>query len=448
MYDQTGRPMGAADTGERIWAIAALVLAVLVLAVGWPLLLRSGTGLQLDYDEGWNAARAQSAAHWLPLYAAPPGLDITNYPPLSFHIIGLLSRLTGDATMTGRFLSLVALAALVLLVRAITRQFTAARHAGACAALLFMLWMALWMPNRIGVNDPQLLGMVFEVLGLYAAVSGRKAWTSAPLFALALFTKHNLVAMPFGVGLSLLVDRRWRRLVAWLAAGALAVMALYLATLAADGPYFLVNLLQPRAYKLADALSQSSTYLLIFLPFILLAGVWVYRNRHDARRRPLVWSWLAAHALAIFFSGGDGAARNMFFEAILLDAVIAVIAGCDYLARNPALTLGRALLLCLLPMLFPLSQLPGRMASGMAEWRQLPQAQTAFVGGVDLLRGVPGPALCENLLMCERAGKSSAFDPYYMLDQIRLGKIEAQDITVMAVTQRFGAVEIGSTDAP
>jgi hypothetical protein len=84
----------------------------------------------------------------------------------------------------------------------------------------------------------------------------------------------------------------------------------------------------------------------------------------------------------------------------------------------------------------------------MAEWRQLPQAQTAFAAGVALLRGLPGPALCENLLMCERAGKPSVFDTYYVLDQIRLGRVDVRDITAMAVAQRFGAVEIGSTDTP
>ncbi len=457
MFDQAGLSDIIARASQRIWRDAAAVLAVLVAIIGWPLLLRSTAMVQLDYDEGWNALRQQQAAHFLPLYAAPPGLDSTNYPPLSFHIVGLLSLLTGDANETGRFLSLAALVAVCVLAGALVRLFVPARYAGACAALLFALWLEMWMPRRIGVNDPQLLGMVFELLGFYGFVravrSGQNGWRSASLFALAVFTKHNLLALPLGAGLALLARRDWRRLIPWVGAGVLAACALLWVTFRLDGPYFLAHMLQPRAYDLRDTLHNIGTYLIIFLPFVLLGGVWSWRNWRDERRAPLAWSWAAAHVLSFAWAGGDGVSRNIFFEAILLDAVIAVIACADYFAMPGRVTPNRLALVCVLPMLFPLSQLlfplsklPYSIVSGAIEWRELPEHEADFAAGVALLRQTSGPVVCENLLMCDEAGKPSAFDPYHVQDQIKLGRLDPGQFVAMVESQRLGAVEIGDVD--
>lgn len=450
MFDLTNRPQAIVKPAERLWGQTALALGVLAVAAGWALVLRSAAMVQFDYDEGWNALRQIQAAHFLPLYAAPPGLDITNYPPLSFHIVGLLSLLTGDVTITARLLSLAALAAICLLAGALVRLFTPARHAGTCAALLFALWIELWMPNRIGVNDPQLLGMVFEMLGFYLFVrgagSGRGVWLSAPLFAMALFTKHNLLALPLGAGLTLLAAQDWRRLISWVAAGSITGLALLLATFHWDGPYFLASLLQPRAYDVADTLRSSATYLIIFLPFVALAAAWGWRHRHAAAYRPLIFSWAVANVFACYCSGGDGVARNIFFEAILLDAVIAIIAAADYFAARPQMPPGRRALLCLLAMLFPLSQLPGHMGAEHKEWQRLPRNEADFAAAAALLHQTPGPAVCEDLLLCAEAGKPSAFDPYHVQDQTALGHMSAQNFAAMAAQQRFGAIEFGDTD--
>ena len=457
MFDQAGLPAVIANSNQRIWGRKAAVLAVLVSIIGWPLVLRSTAMVQFDYDEGWNALRQQQAAHFLPLYGVPPGLDITNYPPLSFHIVGLLSLLTGDANETGRFLSLAALVAVCVLAGALVRLFVPTRHVGTCAGLLIALWLEMWMPRRIGVNDPQLLGMVFELLGFYVFVravqEGRDVWRTAPLFALAVFTKHNLIALPLGAGLALLAGRDWRRLAPWAGAGALAAGVLLLGTIRLDGPYFLAHMLQPRAYDLGDTFHHIGTYLIIFLPFVLLASVWAWRNRRDEHRRPLVWSWAAAHALAFIWAGGDGVARNIFFEAILLDAVIAVIACSDYFAVSGHVSRRWGALLCTLPMLFPLSQLlfplsklPESIVSGAIEWRELPKHEADFAAGAALLRRVHGPVVCEDLLMCDEADKLPAFDPYHVQDQINLGRLKPQDFVAMVEAQRFGAVEIGDID--
>ncbi len=52
--------------------------------------------------------------------------------------------------------------------------------------------------------------MAFETAGSYVFVLGGEAglWLSARLFVLALFIKWNLLALPMGAGLSLLLQRR------------------------------------------------------------------------------------------------------------------------------------------------------------------------------------------------------------------------------------------------
>jgi hypothetical protein len=443
-------PAARAAFGKRFWGATALFLAVALCGTVWPLLLRSIAVVQIDYDEGWNAYRAQSAAHLLPLYNALPKFEITNYPPLSFHIVGLLSRLTGDVTITGRILSLISLAVICWTIRLIAKEFTTSGHAGTCAALLFALWLEVWMPNRIGVNDPQLLGMAFEVMGLYVFVRhpprGRGDGLSAVLFTLAVFTKQNLFALPMGAGMSLLVDRAWRSLFNFVAVGLLCVAVLLLATHIVDGPYLISQIMRARAYRVADAVSQSGLYLLVFLPYVGIAAVWAYRNRASTERRPLVLTWLAAHLAAFVFSGGDGTGRNMFFEAMVLDSIIVVVAYDDYLHRRVALSARTSVLLLVGLMIFPVCQLPGRLSGSLREWRNLPHMQDDFATGVTLLRGSSSPVLCENLLMCQRAGKPSAFDPYFVRDQIELGRIDECQIVDLVEAQRLGMVELGDVD--
>lgn len=437
---------------DRIWTFAALLLAVLGIGAGWPLLLRTTAALQIDYNEGWNAYRDQLAAHLVPLYGSPPDLEITNYPPLSFHLIGLLSHLTGDVTLTGRVISLLSLASVCLLIRVIARQFDAPGNAASCAGLLFAVWLLVWMPNRIGVNDPQLLGMAFEMLGFFCFIRRSESAAALPasalLFAFAVFTKHNLVALPLGAGATLLLNREWRRLSRWATAGLLAAAALFLASEAIDGPYFLAHMMRARAFQLSNILAESGLYLLVFLPCFAIATAWTYRNRSSIRRRPLVLGWLAAHLTAFVFSGGDGTGHNIFFEAIVLDAIIVVIAFRDFFAQRDSGSPAVAALLLALPMLFPLCLLPGKVSASFSEWHALPRLQSEFAKGVSLLRNSALPVLCENLLMCYAAGKPSAFDPFYVLDQIQMGRLDGCRIVELVESQRLGVVEIGDTDVP
>jgi hypothetical protein len=72
-------------------------------------LLRATAPSAISYNEGWNTYWRQATAASQRLYDTPPGLTIENYPPLSFHLIGLLGRMTGDTNLAGRAVALLSL---------------------------------------------------------------------------------------------------------------------------------------------------------------------------------------------------------------------------------------------------------------------------------------------------------------------------------------------------
>ncbi|MDE2390682.1 MAG: hypothetical protein KGL65_03640, partial [Rhodospirillales bacterium] len=261
------------------------MLGLLTLLFCLPLLWRALAPVQFDSDEGWNVMRAMMAAHDVPLYGAPPGLDFTNYPFLSFHLLGWLASLGINPLFAGRGLALLSLLVLGGLAGALARLFTASHYAAPFTGVLFVLWLAIWMPNRVAIDDPQLFGMVFEAAGFYAFARGGTfaLRLSAYLFVVALFIKQSLIALPIGAGLSLVLQKRWRDLFNWLLAGALGCGLLLWLTFRRDGPFFFANLLAPRAFIWRDFGSQGGDYLLVFLPALVLAGLWCWRHRADAR---------------------------------------------------------------------------------------------------------------------------------------------------------------------
>ncbi len=421
------------------WKRPVFLLGLLTLLLCLPLLWRALVPVQFDSDEGWNVMRAMMVARHVPLYGAPPGLDFTNYPFLSFHLLGWLATLGIDPLFAGRGLALVSLLALGGLAGALARLFTASHYAAPFTGVLFVIWLVIWMPNRVAIDDPQLFGMVFEAAGFYAFARGSTfaLRLSAYLFVLALFIKQSLIALPIGAGLSLVVQRRWRDLFNWLLAGALGGGLLLWLTFRRDGLFFFANLLAPRAFIWRDFASQGGDYLLVFLPALVLAGLWCWRHRADARAQAFILAWLAANALGFAFAGGDGVGRNVFFEAVLLNAVLAV-AECAAAAQS-----WRALLL-----LFPLVWALAHFIAALREDQALPQARADFAAGVAALKAVQGPVVCENLLLCARSGHVSAFSPYFVESQIRLGRFSPGAITAMVQNGSLRAVEIGTTDLP
>src|SRR5438105_964734 len=128
--------------GRRVvWFATILCLGVLAGAYLRFPLARTASYLEVNYNEGWNSYRQQMAAEGTMLYALPPEYATTNYPPLSFHLVGFLGKLTGDMTAAGRWVSLASLLAVAVLIAALTQLWSGHWHLGAYAAILFVIWL-------------------------------------------------------------------------------------------------------------------------------------------------------------------------------------------------------------------------------------------------------------------------------------------------------------------
>ena len=152
-----------------VWA--AIVALALVAA---PLLARDLLAIThqiaLDPNEGWNAAHA---LRWLaggPLYPSRDGWMINNYPPLSFYIVGTLTRLTHDAVIAGRLLAALSFLAVCGLIPAVLRLSGATPRAALLAMLVFAATLLI-ASNYVAMDDPQMLGHALADGGAAAAVA-------------------------------------------------------------------------------------------------------------------------------------------------------------------------------------------------------------------------------------------------------------------------------------
>src|SRR5215467_19603 len=251
------------------WLSAAVVslMAVILLGLFQFPVRRIFANVQVNYNEGWNAYRTAMAAKGVPLYSAPPqGLvGATAYPPISFHLVSWLGN-ESTFTVAGRLVSLFALLATGIFIALIVKQEGGSKLTAIFSFLLYEIGIALLRADRIGMNDPQLLGEAFSAAGLYVYVrdpgSKRLLCISALFFCLGGFTKHNLVALPAAVAIDLLL-RSWRSFATWASAMVVCAGLLTAATMLVDGRYFFTHLLGGgggRTYSYMTAWSQFHKY--------------------------------------------------------------------------------------------------------------------------------------------------------------------------------------------
>lgn len=424
------------------WRLAGFVLALVAAAVVGPRLLLVPLPFQLDYNEGWNVYRATLVRSGEPLYDALPHLSVTNYPPLSFHLVAWLDRPLGDLLRTGRLLSLAGLGATAFATFLIVTHLTANRMAGLCAALLGAIWIGLYAAPYIAMNDPQLVAMGFTTIGLLAALrAGPAAWLvlSAMAFAIGLFMKHNLVDFPAAVALHLMLCRRWRDLALWAGTGLAAAGLLAAGTVALHGPHAIDHILIGRDTGAAKALGMAREFLVFFAGALVLTAIWVLRQPLAPARRLVVLALAASFALGTVLAAGAGMDRNTYFNAIIALAAATGLAWHDILARATRWRLRVAVLL-VLPLLPGIASLPHRVVQAADILRESPERARAFHAGAALLAPRPGPVLCENMQLCVAAGHRPHDDPFFIDDRIRRGLVPPHEVAALLAGRHWGAI--------
>jgi hypothetical protein len=443
------KPLSPLTVPKLFWpaaiGLAVLLAAVLLVEPLAAVFARPG----INYNEGWNAYHQRQTMQGEPLYGAPPGLVGINYPPISFHLIGLASRLTGDVNRTGRWVALVSLALVAALCGAVVRRLTGSTPLAAYTALNVVVWLAVYMPNRIGMNDPQLLGTVFSVLGLYLYIREpeKRLWLclSAAAFTVSVFTKHNLLAFPAAVGLNLMLRGRWKGLAVWggvAACGSALVLAL---TRWIDGPYFFAYILAPRTRS--DSLARLTDYLTMFQLPLAVALFWSLRRMGRSLTHVMALALILSHALALAFVGGDGVDRNIFFDCVFSMVVIGSLVFAEYAPMLAGVKRRGFLLAALLvaPAFGVVLAAPWALRNEWAALRRLPGRSRDFDFSVGLLRSRPGPALCQDLLLCFEAGKPFLYDPYFAYAELRAGRVGEDKLVALAENARFPSVQLNLT---
>jgi len=432
------------DETARGKCLSTAVICFMVLvsiALFWYPVRRIFANVEVNYNEGWNAYKAAMVASGLRLYGSPPqSLTGAAYAPLSFHLIAALGT-PGTFTATGRLLSLISLLSIGTFVALIVRRAGGSVASAIFSFLLYEIAIALMLPDRIGMNDPELLAEALSIAGLYLylrnPLSARFLCASALFFCLGGFTKQTLIVFPAVVAIDLLFRSR-KGFVTWL--GAMIVIAgIFLAlTFLIDGRYFFAHLLSKRAYSYHMAWSQTHRYVVLFQSLLVIATAWsisAFRSH-----KLLAFVFVLSNAFAFLLAGGAGIDMNIFFSAL---AATVIACGCALSdTSRPAVLDSAAALMFAVFFVSIMIFVPGQLRRDREKMRNLSALENEFRSSVEYVRAHPGPALCESLLLCYEAGKPFEYEPFTVQDQINTGRTKENDVLQLLRTHQFQTVQI------
>ena len=428
------------------WGVLAIIVVFSLVTIVGPV-ARVFLHIELNYNEGWNAYNAQTAAHHLPLYAPKYSWTTVNYPIISFYAIAYLSRFLGDPVITGRLISLTSLllssVLVALIVRRLTGNWCAAIFGGSFCLTLFCTVVS----GYVGMNDPQLFAHPFFLAGLWLYLGGSLSdgmiFAVVALFVLGGNIKQNLIPAPFAVLIDLLVVSRTKA-ARFILFSTVLVGASIAINVIVGGPFFISKLLGPRSYSFLDVLRFLQTYETIQVPLIIAISwsIWQVRSK---RFRVIAFYFLGSLFVGVAFSGVGGVSVNAYFDNFLaISIIMGLFLDAVWQLPIPHLQKGSmwrwaALLLFSLPLPFMLRESPYYNLRKYLS--QLPTKERQFKAEVSFLRAQPGPAICESLLRCYYSGKPYVFDPFNSTNLVGFKKLNGQEIVQEIAEKRFGAIQ-------
>jgi hypothetical protein len=445
---EKGRSTGTLSRTTVLFALLA-ILSIGVLAGFVRAALIAPLHVSLDPNEGWNAYHAAAAMAAGNPYPPANSLMVNNYPPLSFYLIGLFGSALGDNIVAGRLLSLATFASVCAFIAIALRQMHARWSAAVFAALL-LASMLLLISDYVGMNDPQLLGHAFQLVGLLFVLRRSRSWptilTSACFFVAGGFVKHNLFALPLAaVAWLALCDRRDALRLA------ITLLLLSLAGFVAVRAILGIDLLHRLNSARTFSFAPMGTGIRAWLPIaaVPLCGLaWLLLR---TARDTLVWLAGIYAAIAtvggFFLLGGAGVDVNALFDADIALALCSGLAVSRLLAR-PTLRSHFAAqafaVLCVVPFAVTALRTP--------DWRDgsfwlFPMRDETALAADDIafLRAHPGPALCEDLTFCYWAGKTPEVDVFNLDQQFETGTRDPKSFLRLIRSRYFLSVELDET---
>jgi hypothetical protein len=326
----------------------------------------------------------------------------------------------------GRWICLLAYLAVTAGIAVLLQRMDCRPGAIALGALFFAA-LLLITSDYVGMDDPQLLGHAVQIAALLLLLRDR-IMIAAALFAVSLFIKHNLLALPLAAGLWLLLQDR-RAGVHFLLWGLAFVLSGLVLFQLGFGASLLGQLASPRQSSLANIGSAAKHLWWVPLPAIAMAGFWP--DRHSLFC--LLYAGLAL-LLGLIFAAGDGVDANAFFDlgiALSLGLGLVVDRG-----RWPILAAASVLpLLVFLGATFQDNNFFFTRAFAQSSARDI-----AFLKGRD------GPALCDQLSLCLWAGKNAQVDVFNVGEAIKTHARDPAPLVRMITTHHFAALQLIDMD--
>ncbi len=411
--------------------IAGLVHAVSVVALHVP----------FDPNEGWNAYFAQLAMRTGSPYPPVDSLLVNNYPPLSFYVSGEIARITGDAIIAGRIVSLLALGALFFGILRAARLMGSSAPTALFAALLFVACLLL-TSDYVGMNDPQLLGHAVAIWGLVVILrspkSSRSMVFAALIFTVAFFVKHNLILLPVALALWLTMAER-RSAFIFIAAGVIFLLIGLGLFRDAFGTDLFRQLSSARVYSVVNV----ETALENWLPWatIPLCGTVAlyFIARHDRDAILTSIYGLVAIVGGLLFSSGAGVDANAMFDADIALVFCAALL-LDRLEKKAWIAI--AVILYVAPLVLLLRSLEGDWTKTDYWLHPMADERSAAAAEIALLRASPEPVLCEMLSLCYWAGKPAQVDVFNIDQRIRAAIGNERPLVHMIEAKRFAMIEL------
>lgn len=398
-----------------------------------------------NVNEGWNAYFTARAMTGLPIYPQPPETIINNYPPLSFYIVGELGKVVGDFIVAGRLMSVISFFVIVATLGLIVAKRTVSMLAGIFAAVYFAAVFSVFPGGRIGLDDPQLLGHAVMLVGFAVFWLGdgrvRSTFLGAALMVVAGLIKHNIIALPIAVTLSLAIFDR-KLLVRWLMAVILSLAVASLVLISLWGTDFIHSISTPRLASLGKAIALI-TILRDMLPsltvFILLC--FFPKMNSVTEDQDFFFSVifvLVSLAVAFLLYGGEGVSSNAAFDVVISVAlsiglcVGALPAGREKTSIIAALVLGQYFMIT--------------AGIGTAFGGTITAAMQRDRLDIEYVAAHSGDALCNDPTLCYWAKKDFLFDFFNMNQlyamkkrdpEVFLNKLRRREFTVVALDKSW-----------
>jgi hypothetical protein len=450
-------PLSSRSSSSRsatsLLPILAGLVAVYAIILAAGNLLSIGFVFERNSNEGWNVYNAQRLIDHEVIYD-DNYWRVNNYPILSFVAVAGVDVVVHNLLLSGRIISLVSFLAIGVLAGAAVRHLDGdlvdAVFGGGCALGLCYLTAPTW----VATDDPQTLAEALMLAGLVSYISGPPSRLSllrtALLVTLGGFVKHNVVAIPLAITFDIAI-RSPRRLPFWLAfCAGLGVGCFGLTYLVAGGT-FVDHLLSPRIFTWHAARYHLMKYLrLVQIPLTLI--LLFARPIFSRNRRVLAAYGLITVASATIFSEFEGTSYNMFQDAAVFLAIAAGM-GLHELRKNMAngafaheqvakVALAVAPLLLAEPILARSPQAVAKIyhAGDLLEIDR--RAEQSFLAEAEYISARHGPAICESLLLCYRAGQPFTLDPFDSRQLMLAGRLDQNDLVRRIAAKEFAVVQL------